>query len=151
MRLIDQAFDRKAWHGPTLRGSVRGVRCAEAEWKPAPGRHSIWEIVLHTAYWKYVVRRRLAGGERASFPRKGSNWFPVMGSRSEAEWREDVRLLDDEHRKLREVVAALPAAELRQRSPGGKWQRYEEIQGVAAHDLYHAGQIQLLKRLHQGR
>jgi uncharacterized damage-inducible protein DinB len=146
---LDQAFDHKAWHGTTLRGSVRGLSAEEAAWRPAPGRHNIWEIVLHTAYWKYIVRRRVSGVRDASFARKGSNWFPSPASASEREWKSDVALLQDEHRKLREAVAAFPPQDLGKLSPKKKWTREEEIFGIAAHDLYHAGQIQLLKRLRE--
>ena len=144
---LDQAFDHKAWHGTTLRGSVRGLSAEAAAWRPAPGRHNVWEIVLHTAYWKYIVRRRVTGVRDAPFPRKGSNWFASPASPSEREWRADVALLQEEHRKLRDAVAAFPPRDLGKLSPKKKWTREEEIFGIAAHDLYHAGQIQLLKRL----
>jgi hypothetical protein len=146
---LDQAFDHKAWHGTTLRGSVRGLSAEEAAWRPAPGRHNIWEIVLHAAYWTYIVRRRIIGVRDVSFPRKGSNWFPSPTSASEREWKSDVALLQEEHRKLREVVAAMPPSDLGKLSPKKKWTCEEEIFGIAAHDLYHAGQIQLLKRLRE--
>ena len=75
LALVDEAFDRQAWHGPTLRGSLRGVTPAQAQWRPAPGRHNIRELTVHAAYWKYAVRRRLNGEKRGSFALKGSNWF----------------------------------------------------------------------------
>ena len=62
LNLLDEAFDKKSWHGPNLRGSIRGVTAAQAAWRIAPDRHNIWELTLHAAYWKYVVRRRLSGG-----------------------------------------------------------------------------------------
>src|SRR5713101_8707856 len=55
--LLDEAYRRAAWHGPNLRGSIRGLTAREAAWRPKAGRHNIWEIVAHTAYWKYAVRR----------------------------------------------------------------------------------------------
>ena len=67
--LIDQAFDRQSWHGPNLRGSIRGLTHEEALWRPHPDRHNIWEHVLHAAYWKYTVRRRILGEKRGSFMR----------------------------------------------------------------------------------
>jgi hypothetical protein len=81
---LDEAFDRKAWHGTNLRGSVRGLDARDAAWRPGRGRHNIWELVVHAAYWKYTVRRRLTGEKRGSFPLPGSNWFtrPERGSRS---------------------------------------------------------------------
>ena len=145
LALLDEAFDRQAWHGPTLRGSVRGLSAKRAAWRPGPGRHNIWEIVVHAAYWKYAVRRRLAGGKRGSFAYPGSNWFPRPAAPDEAAWRTDVDRLLTEHRELRAVVAGLSRGALTDTRDGGGKPRL--IRGIAAHDLYHAGQIQLLKRL----
>jgi hypothetical protein len=148
--LIDEAFDRKAWHGTNLRGSIRGLTAKQAAWRPQRGRHNIWEIVVHAAYWKYTVRRRLRGERRGSFGLKGSNWFPRPLSAAEgtdAAWAADVRLLVAEHRKLRALAASLPGAQLEGRTPGSALTRAHVLRGIAAHDLYHAGQIQLLKRL----
>jgi hypothetical protein len=147
MRAIDQGFDRVAWHGPTLWGAIRGVTAKQAAWRPGRGRHNIWELVLHTAYWKYAVRQRLAGGRQGSFPRPGSNFPRLPKVLDEGHWREDVRLLKEEHRKLRQAIAAVPAGALGRRLGRKRWTTSETIHGVAMHDLYHAGQIQLLKRL----
>ena len=144
LALVDEAFDRQAWHGPTLRGSLRGVTPAQAQWRPAPGRHNIRELTVHAAYWKYAARRRLSGGKRGAFPLKGSNWILAPARIDEASWQEVVRLLDEEHRLLRELIASLSDADLREH----KKQRV--IYGVAAHDVYHAGQIQLVKKLRKG-
>ncbi len=146
VRLIDQGFNHAAWHGPTLGGAIRGLNPSQAAWRPGPRRHSIWEIVLHTAYWKYAVRRRLTGGEHGAFPRSGSNWPALPARLDERSWRADVRLLKDEHRKLRRAVAALRPDGLSRRL-GKRWTISETVHGIAMHDLYHAGQIQLLKRL----
>src|ERR1043166_3458917 len=101
--LLDEAFDKKSWHGPNLRSSIRGVTAAEAAWRPAPGRHNIWELALHAAYWKYAARRRLEGGKRGGFALPGSNFFPrpEPGRRGEADWRADRALLEREHQALR--------------------------------------------------
>src|SRR3954464_6244487 len=74
LRVIDQAYGQKSWHGTTLRGALRGLTAEEALWRPGPNRHNIWELTLHAAYWKYIVRRRLAGDSVGSFDRKPSNW-----------------------------------------------------------------------------
>lgn len=146
--LFDEAFDKKAWHGPNLRGALRRLTAREAAWRPSPGRHNVWEVMVHAAYWKYAVRRRLIGDKRGSFALPGSNWFTrPLGVPSEGPWREDVALLIGEHRKLREAIAALPARRLHEKSPGSRYTNLALIRGIAAHDLYHAGQIQVLKRL----
>jgi hypothetical protein len=147
LEVVDQAFDRKGWHGTTLRGSLRGVTSEEALWRPARGRHNIWELTVHAAYWKYAVRRRLAGSASGSFARKPSNWPAVPQTPDAAAWKSDIRLLEGEHRLLREAVRTLPPARLGDLSPQRVWTMAEEIHGVAAHDLYHTGQIQLIKKL----
>src|SRR5579862_8875495 len=89
---LDEAFDKKSWHGPNLRASIRGVTAQQAAWRPAPGSHNIWELTLHAAYWKYVVRRKLAGAKRGSFVLKGSNFFgrPETGAETDAAWKADI-------------------------------------------------------------
>jgi len=144
---LDEAYDRQSWHGTNLRGSLRGLSSDQALWRPTPDRHNVWEIVIHAAYWKYAARRRLTGEKRGAFPRKGSNWFASPVSPTEDKWRQDVGLLGECHRRLREAVAGLTDADLRRRAPGGKETIGRLVRGVAAHDLYHAGQAQLLKRL----
>lgn len=143
---LDQAYDRRSWHGPNLRGAIRGLTPEQAAWRPGRDRHSIHEIVVHAAYWKYAVRRRLSGESRGTFPLKGSNWFARSGADA-ALWRSDVALLEDMHRRLRSAVAALDPRDLARTSWGSQFDNAALVSGIIAHDLYHAGQIQLLKRL----
>jgi DinB family protein len=145
--LLDEAYNRTAWHGPNLRGSVRGVSAREAASPPSAGRHNIWEIVVHAAYWKYAVRRRLLGEKRGSFSLPGSNWFDRPIDRSEKAWRADMALLDKEHRLLREAVSSFQPENLDHRARGSKTSARRLIGGIAMHDVYHAGQIQLIKKL----
>lgn len=147
LQILDAGFDKKSWHGPNLRGSLRGVGAALAAWRPHPARHNVWEIAVHAAYWKYVVRRRLRGEKRGSFPLKGSDWFVRPQSPTEQAWRADLELLEEMHRTMRAAVAALDPADLPRTPPGSTVSNAALISGIAAHDVYHAGQIQLLKRL----
>jgi hypothetical protein len=147
LQIIDAGYDKRSWHGPNLRGSLRGVGAGRAAWRPHPGRHNIWEVAVHAAYWKYVVRRRLRGEKRGSFPLKGSDWFVRPEAPTEQAWRADLALLEQMHRTMREAVAALDPKDLPRTPPGGTVSSAALISGIAAHDVYHAGQIQLLKRL----
>lgn len=145
--LVDEGYNRAAWHGPNLRSSIRGVTARQAAQRPGRGRHNIWEVVVHAAYWKYVVRRRLTGEKRGSFALPGSNWFIRPTDHSEAAWLADVALLEAEHRKLREFISLLPPGELDRSARGSKTTPRRLIAGIAFHDVYHAGQIQLIKKL----
>ena len=138
---LDEAYERKAWHGTNLRGSLRGLAIEQLVWRPEEGRNNIWELTLHIAYWTYAVRRRLTGEKRGSFPLEGSNFFASPERPTEDEWKSVLALLDGEQKKLREVVAAMSPADLRDAK------KVRLVYGVTAHHLYHTGQIQLLKRL----
>jgi uncharacterized damage-inducible protein DinB len=151
LRMLDEAYEKKAWQGPNLRGALRGVGAAQAAWRPAAGRHSIRELAVHAAYWKYAVRRMLTGEKRGSFTEKGSNWFDRTSPATERAWKADLAMLDAEHRKLREAVAALSDVALRRKPRGSKHTADTLIYGAASHDVYHTGQIQLLKRLWKQR
>ena len=143
---LDQAYDRRSWHGTNLRGSLRGVTARQASWRPAPKRHNIWEEMVHAAYWKYVAWRRLTGEKRGSFALKGSNWFTrpalvgqVLSDLPDRAWRADLSLLARTHRLLRDAIERAPQRDLDRHA--------HLLTGIVAHDLYHAGQIQLLKKL----
>jgi hypothetical protein len=151
LRILDEAYEKKAWHGPNLRGSIRGLDVPQAAWRPGPNRHNIWEIVVHAAYWKYAVRRRMLGEKRGAFPLKGSNWFVRPTQSSEAAWREDLSLLEEMHRRMRTAVAAFSPRDLQKIPRGSTVSNASIIYGIALHDVYHAGQIQLLKRLARQR
>jgi DinB superfamily len=147
LEVFDQAYTAPSWHGTPLKGTLRGVTAREALWRPGPGRHCIWELVVHTAYWKYIVRRRLLRDPNVSFPRDGANWPALPEKTDAAAWKRDRALLEEQHRLLRKAIAGLRPAQLDRRGWRSKWRIKAEIYGIASHDLYHAGQIQLIKKL----
>ena len=153
LHALDEAYDKEAWHGPNLRGSIQGVNARQAAWRPAPGQTNIWEYVVHAAYWKHQVWCWITGKEQESFPREGSNWFgrpsAEMSAKAAAtEWKNDVTLLDDTHAQLREAIAQRTPEEL-QKAISGDRTLAGLIAGIALHDGYHAGQIQTLKQLYK--
>lgn len=150
--LITRALEPRrglAWHGgPTPARALRSVNAALARWRPPRGGHTIWELALHIAYWDYAVRRRLLGVPIPRFPRGPANW-PAMPKRADdAAWAADCELVAEQHRLLVEVVKDFPATRLGRRLGSGKrWSYGDTILGITVHDAYHAGQIQLLKRI----
>lgn len=145
---LEQAFRRKSWHGTNLLGSIRGIDVETASWRPARGRHNIWELIVHAAYWKYSVFRRFANEPAPRFPAKGSNWFERPAG---TELKSDIDLLKTYHNKLVEAVSVFPDARLTKIPKGSNTTYLDLAIGAAAHDLYHAGQIQLIKRLRQAK
>jgi hypothetical protein len=148
LMLLDQAYEQPTWHGPNLRNSLRGLTPAQALWRPAEGRHCIWEYALHCAYWKFMALRHLKGNlSRGNFPRKPANFPSVPEKSSTSAWKEDLAFLHEIHLELRQAVSALKPQDLNQKS--GRWTLAEHAFGAANHDIYHAGQIRLLRRMQE--
>jgi len=148
-RLADQirrAFDGSAWHGDPLLKILDGVDARTAAAHPVKKAHSIWELVLHIAAWDDAVRRR-TGGQVANLKSKQN--FPPVTDTSEAAWKKAVEHLTGVHAALVEAVAAFPDSRLHVQVPG-KSAKYHNFfymfSGIVQHELYHAGQIALLKK-----
>jgi hypothetical protein len=150
LQTFDQAYSREAWHGPNLRGSIRGLSLKELLWRPKPKRHNIWEIALHCAYWKYAVWRRITDAQKGLFPRDRSDWPKIPVKPDMKKWKADLALLEEWHKALRHEIANFPPSKLDSRPKSSRVCFIRTIYGIASHDLYHAGQIQLLKRLQRG-
>jgi hypothetical protein len=141
LQALDCAFDKQSWHGPNLMSALRGVSPADA-CRAVAGRKTVWQQLLHAAYWKHRVLYKLSGDDATPFPRRAVNW-PPPPEPTARQWREDLEMLRDLHRRLRACVAALPPGRLDRKTT---WL----IHGAAAHDVYHAGQVKLLRRLLAG-
>jgi hypothetical protein len=133
-------LDKKTGTGPTC-GAHSRVTAACGPGGPVP-QHNIWEYALHAAYWKYVVRRRLIGEKRGSFVLPGSNFFARPVELTEAAWKRDIEILLTMHQDLRSAVLHLPVNQ--------SAATLHMVRGAAAHDIYHAGQIRLLRRQFAG-
>lgn len=147
VRITDQlkrAYEGEAWHGPALRVLLADVTSERAAKHPLAGAHSIWEIVRHIGVWEDVARRRLAG--QAIPEISAAQDWPQVTEVSEAAWRKALEDLERGHRQLRETIAGLPEERLEEIVPGKGYSVYVMLHGVVQHDLYHAGQIAVLKK-----
>jgi len=144
---LRNAFAGNAWHGPAVLELLVDVDAATAAAHPLPETHSIWEIVLHIAAWDDAVNRRILLGKfgRALQLNDAEN-FPRVTDKSAAAWKKAVAHVKAAHAALLKTVASLPDPRLRERVPGKKYDIGFMLQGVAQHELYHAGQIAILKK-----
>jgi len=142
-RLIDEGHTTRAWYGADFLTAIADVDAARAARRPAEGRHNIGEIALHHAYWLHEVANRL-GAPAEPFRLEGEDWFEWTG-RSPVAWDNVRALVQRELQRLRDTVEAVSAG--RMASPLDEAARYEQVLGIAAHAAYHAGQVQLVKRL----
>ncbi len=145
--ILDEGFDKRAWHGPNLMGGLRGLSLGQLLYRPRKKSHNIWELAVHCAYWKYAVRNLLQEGKRRSFPLEGGNFFPRNGPLTESEWKKDFALVKREHAALKAAIRSLDPKTLDLKPKRSRDTARRLVLGIAAHDIYHAGQIALLKRL----
>lgn len=144
---LRRAFDGSAWHGPAVLELLADVDAATAAARPIAGVHSIWELLLHIAVWDDAGMVRLTGKK---WQPTGLANFPAAPAKpTEAAWRKAVAATKRTHEKLVKTVAALPESRLRDRVPGKLYDFYHMFHGIAQHELYHAGQIALLKKAAQ--
>jgi uncharacterized damage-inducible protein DinB len=148
-RIADQlrrAFDGKAWHGDSLLEILAGVTAAQAAARPIARAHTIWELVLHIAAWDGAVRRRMTGVAAKLSAAKN---FPPVTDTSEAAWAKTLEHVRRVHGELIDAVEKFPEKSLNKQVPGKKGAHYDfyyMLHGVVQHELYHAGQIALLKK-----
>ena len=144
-RLLNEGYGSGAWHGPDLKAAISEVSPATAFWRPGPARHNIAEVALHHAFCARNVRAQLTGAAAEPFVLEGSDWFEVRGSET-LPWPRIADVVEAEQRQLSQTVEAIEAGRLH--SPLGEQERLGLVLGITCHAIYHAGQIQLLKRLH---
>ena len=147
--IIDQAFDHRSWHGTNMKGSLRGITSAGALWRPAPGRHNIWEVVNHCTYWMEEVDRALLGEN--IFDVEAIEDWPEAGG-SPVEWKTDLEKLVATHEKVGKRIWALKPKDLERKLDAQFGETYfgftfrKMLNGISDHNIYHAGQISLLRR-----
>ncbi len=149
-RIADQlrrAFEGEAWHGDSLREILKGVSAERAAARPIKNGHTICELVLHIAAWDGAVRRRMGG---VAVTLSDAENFPPVTDTSEAAWGTAMAGLRRAHEELIAAVSALPDSRLYEPVPGKEGAHYTfyyMLHGVVQHELYHAGQIALLKKM----
>jgi uncharacterized damage-inducible protein DinB len=142
---LKQACEGPAWHGPSVLETLEGVTAEQAQAHPIAGAHSIWELALHIRSSYHLVLRRLRGDGAPMTP--AEDWPPVPAP-TEDRWRDTVRSLKELNTQLRAAVRAFdPEALDRPLVPEPPYTAYTQFIGVTQHDLYHAGQIAILKKI----
>lgn len=150
-RIADQlyrAYAGGAWHGPALRELLRGVNAKQAAARPVRGAHTIWELVLHITAWKRAVLRRMQGKATSLAPAEN---FPRMPQATTANWNRTLAALRTAQNDLHRAISTLPDSRLKRVVPGKRYSLYFMLHGLVQHDLYHAGQIALLKKARKKR
>ncbi len=150
---LDRVFRGDPWYGPSVRSVLEDLTAAEARVHPVPAAHSIWEIVLHMTGWKHEVRSRLAGAPAGTPP---SGDWPVVPEQ-DSQWKEALAALEATHDRLLAALRSASDDELEgpvrdERNPalGTGMTQWQTLRGILQHDVYHLGQISLLKRAVRG-
>ena len=143
-RILDEGYGPGAWYGSDLRAAVGDVKKAAAFLRPAKGRHNIAEVALHHAYWAGQITAKLTGEAAPPFPIEGEDWFELKDE-SQLTWKEVAATLDAAQQRLSQAVSGIASGA--RISPLGEAERFGLVVGITGHAAYHAGQIQLIKKL----
>ena len=145
---LERTFEGDAWHGQSMSEILTGITASQAAAHPIPHAHSIWEIVLHSAAWQKAVRERLQGKPIASLP-DDEDWPPADDTSDQA-WCKAIELLRAEYELLRDEALKWRDRDLGEITEGQRFTVYQMLHGVIQHNLYHAGQIAILKKATAG-
>jgi len=143
-RILSEGYGPGAWHGPDLKAALADVDPALAFWRPAKERHNIAELVLHHAFFIRAVRSQIAGVPAEPFVLQGADWFASNDERA-IPWPKIQSTLESQQKRLVELIAAVEAGTATSPLPAAE--RLNLVLGITCHAVYHAGQIQLIKRL----
>jgi DinB superfamily len=146
-RILEEGYGPGAWHGADLRAALTDLPPALAFWRPQPGRHNIAEIALHHAYYVRSVRERLSGTPAEPFVVQGEDWFEASGQAG-LTWPEILGVVEAEQRRLANLIVDVGMG--RTKSPLTDTERFDLALGITCHAVYHAGQVQLIRRLRAG-
>jgi hypothetical protein len=146
-RIADQlsrAYSGPAWHGPALKELLSDLTAERAAAHPLPQLHSIWEIVLHVNSWQEAALGALQGRAMptSSFP---EDW-PVIEGKDEQTWHTALERLERGNLELVAATREFSESRLGEMVPGRDYSFYFLLHGVTQHNLYHAGQVAVLKK-----
>ena len=144
-RILEEGYGPGAWHGPDLQAALADVTPALAFWRPAPGRHNIAEIALHHAYCARGARAQLSGVAAEPFVLEGEDWYE-LNEKGRLSWPKVQSVVAEEHERLSNLLSKNGGSKTKLTDA----ERMDLVLGITCHAIYHAGQIQLLKRLHAG-
>jgi len=143
-RVLDEGYGPGAWYGSDLRAAIGDVTAATAFARPAAGRHNIAEVALHHAYWVGQIEGKLTGAPASAFPLVGEDWFE-LNDESRLSWTAVTSLVDAAQQRLGRAVGEIASGACT--SPLPEAERFDIVIGITGHAAYHAGQIQLIKKL----
>lgn len=143
-RILEEGYGPGAWYGSDLRAAVADVTPATAFTRPGNGRHNIAEVALHHAYWAGQIAAKLTGTGAPPFPLEGEDWF-VLSDDAPLSWSAIAAALEASQQRLSQAVQEVASGA--RTSPLGEAERFDLVVGITGHAAYHAGQIQLIKKL----
>lgn len=143
-RILDEGYGPGAWYGSDLRAALAEVKPKAAFVRPAAGRHNIAEVALHHAYWAGQIESKLTGAPASAFPLVGEDWFD-LDDESRLTWTAITSVVDASHQRLSRAVGEIASGA--RISPLPEAERFDLVIGITGHAAYHAGQIQLIKKL----
>jgi hypothetical protein len=142
---LQRTFQGRAFHGPSVEEALDGVTLKIAKARSPNGAHNIWQIVLHMTFWQDTARKWLKGNTKRPGP--DEDW-PKIKEKTAGEWKKAQWNLKRSYELLRDEIMALDESRLEEPLFENMSKVYVALHGIIQHNIYHAGQISLLKKIH---
>jgi uncharacterized damage-inducible protein DinB len=136
--LVKRVYNGKPWHGPSITDVLNDIDQTKAA-KKIGGSHSIIQLVLHMVAWRTFVTRRLLGD--SAFELTEADNFPET-----TDWATAVQKLAKSQHELLKAIDTANDSLLHEKVNNRKYDFYVLLHGIIHHDIYHLGQIQLIKK-----
>lgn len=143
--LVDQlrtTFNGDSWHGPNLVKTLDGIDLYDAGTRYLADRHTIWELTNHITYWLDEVYKSVK--DVTALNHEGNDW-PEMGT-TEAEWTQSLSRVEEVVNMLIDELVSWTNEGLARPVPGSNFTFKQMLHGLIHHNLYHSGQINILKK-----
>ncbi|HAS45784.1 MAG TPA: DinB family protein [Microscillaceae bacterium] len=140
------AYNGSPWHGKSLLQLVKGIDYQQANHRPIPQAHSIWELIQHILSWREFVIKKLEGDAEFDIEINSTHdWTPTQ-TPIEAKWQNILSALVENQQVILEILESWQDAQLDDLVPGKEYNFYTLLHGIIEHDIYHAGQIALVRK-----
>ena len=145
-QLLNASWNGRMWHGTNLKEVLKGVDTEKAFRKPAAGAHNIYELVMHMHCWRNFVFQHLTGHADFKVILNSADDWPVDYEKTEAQWNTALQLLEQSQNQVADAFSKFDETQLDESMHGRKFSWYDFIHGLIQHDIYHSGQIAILKK-----
>jgi uncharacterized damage-inducible protein DinB len=140
LSLLKSTFNKSPWYGPSVNDVLSDIDAELAELR-INNTHSIIELVCHMTAWRTFVVKKLEGD--VDYKVDDALNFPTPFN-----WETTLKDLHESQAKLIAAIQNFDSSLLHDAVPNSSsgYTFFTLLHGIIHHDIYHTGQIILIKK-----